>query len=173
MITLHILHNMKLKLSVYKLLSDLKIKTSYAVLIIFFSTNVSAAGEVVSQADPMSGTYLLQLILGLIVVVFLILVLAWFARKMNRFQSTTDESLQIIGGISMGARERIVLLQVGEEQILVGVVPGRLNKLHVLDKPIEKSTDTPANSMGKNFSDKLKVMMSDADKSSATKKNKQ
>ena len=103
------------------------------------------------SADPMSGSYLFQLILGLIVVLICILALAWFAKRMNRLQSSTGGMLKIIGGISMGSRERIVLLQVGSEQLLIGVSPGRINTLHVLDVPLENSD---VNS-GKTFASRL------------------
>ena len=91
------------------------------------------------STDPMSGSYLFQLILGLIVVLICIVALAWFAKRMNRLQSSTGGMLKIIGGISMGSRERVVLLQVGSDQLLIGVSPGRINTLHVLDTPLENT----------------------------------
>lgn len=124
------------------------------------------------NADPMSSSYLLQLVIGLFVVLLCILALAWFAKKMNRFQSFSDGSLKIIGGISMGARERVVLLQVGEEQLLLGVSPGKINTLHVLDTPIEIMSRQSDSSGGKIFSDKLKKMMANADAASIKKKDK-
>jgi flagellar protein FliO/FliZ len=36
----------------------------------------------------------------------------------------------------LGTRERAVLLQVGDQQLVVGVAPGRVQTLHVLDKPL-------------------------------------
>ena len=149
-------------------------------ILFFFSTKVYAIEDVVTQViksnsvmkqgsmttDPMSGSYLTQLVLGLLVVILCIVALAWFAKKMNRFHSVTNDSLKIISGISMGSRERIVLLQVGEEQLLVGVSPGRINKLHVLNSSITTSAGISSNTedkySGKGFADKLKIMMSDA-----------
>lgn len=127
--------------------------------------------EVVAQitkSDPMSGSYLLQLVIGLIVVILCIVALAWLAKKMNRLQTATDESLKILGGISMGSRERVVLLQVGEEQLLVGVSPGHINTLHVLETPIENSIDDAGNVAGGDFSKKFKRLMMQANKKSPT-----
>ncbi len=109
----------------------------------------------------LSGQYLVQLILGLIVVVACILALAWFAKRFNHLQSSTNGMLRIIGGLSMGSRERVVLLQVGSEQVLVGVSPGRINTLHVLSNPIDDVLSS-APSDGRSFSDKLKDVMSAA-----------
>lgn len=130
------------------------------------SLNVSPA----LNADPMSSGYLLQLIMGLFVVLLCIVVLAWAAKKINRFRFIADDSLKIIGGLSMGSRERVVLLQVGENQLLIGVAPGRINTLHVLETPIETTDSRSDESLGRSFSEslgfsnKLKNMMADANK---------
>jgi flagellar protein FliO/FliZ len=90
-------------------------------------------------AENLNSGYLVQLVLGLMFVLVCIVALAWLAKRINRFQSTTDGSLQVLGGISMGARERVVLVQVGETQLLLGVSPGRINMLHQLEQPLEKN----------------------------------
>ncbi len=159
-------------------------KIYFSGIVFFYSTKTYSIEDVVTQViksdsviksgsitsgsiatNPMSGSYLMQLVLGLLVVVLCIVVLAWFAKKMNRFHSVKDDSLKIISGISMGSREKIVLLQVGEEQLLVGVSPGRINKLHVLNSSITASAGVASNVENKHsdkgFSDKLKTMMAD------------
>jgi len=124
------------------------------------------------NAEPMNSSYLLQLVIGLLIVLLCIVALAWLAKKMNRFQSLTDSSLKVIGGLSMGSRERIVLLQVGEEQLLLGVSPGRINTLHVLDTPVDMASNKPGSPVANGFLDKFKIMMSDAEKASMKKHNK-
>ncbi len=45
----------------------------------------------------------------------------------------------------MGPRERVVLVQVGKQQLLLGVAPGRIQTLHVLDEPVTDATSpTPS-----------------------------
>ncbi|VAW54146.1 hypothetical protein MNBD_GAMMA06-121 [hydrothermal vent metagenome] len=125
----------------------------------------------------MNDGHLMQLVMGLFVVLLCIIVLAWFAKKINRFNSLADGSLKILGGLSMGSRERIVLLQLGEEQLLLGVSPGKINTLHVLNTPLEVTglkTDnavdsTAASTAGNSFLDKLKTAMVDV--SNASQKN--
>lgn len=113
------------------------------------------------SADPMSGSYLFQLILGLIVVLICILALAWFAKRMNRLQSSTAGMLKIIGGISMGSRERVVLLQVGSEQLLIGVSPGRINTLHVLENPLEDADVNSEKTFATSLSEKLSTVLAE------------
>ena len=148
----------------------------YAIILLVVSSNAYSLEDAAIQtikSDPMSASYLMQLVAGLFVVVLCIVALAWMAKKMNRLQSFAGDSLKIISGISMGSRERVVLLQVGDQQLLIGVSPGRINTLHVLDKPIDNTSDKTASSIGGNFSDKLKSMMTDAGTAAVKNKGKQ
>lgn len=87
-------------------------------------------------SDPLGAANLLQLSLGLIVVLAAIVGSAWLLRRYGRLQSGVDGALRVIGGLSMGPRERVVLVQVGKQQLLLGVAPGRIQTLHVLDEPV-------------------------------------
>ena len=109
------------------------------------------------SGDGLNSGYLVQLIVGLLFVLLCIVVLAWLAKRVNRFHTSSDGALQVLGGISMGARERVVLVQVGGTQLLLGVAPGRINMLHQLEEPLERSgsggrTDMP---IARGFADKL------------------
>lgn len=116
-----------------------------------------------SRISSQGGDYLLQLMTGLIIVIACIVVLAWFARRMNNLQSSHDGNLQILGGLSMGARERIVLIQVGEQQLLLGVAPGRINTLHVLgDASLSKEQIATASAGASEFGHRLMQKMKQA-----------
>lgn len=141
----------------------------FITALLFSSTKNVIANEAsneVINAGPMSSSYLLQLFFGLLVVIVCIVALSWFIKKMNKFQSLTDYPLKIVGGLSIGNREKVVLLQVGDEQLLIGVAQGNVSKLHVLDKNIEINAANANN----NFSDKLKKVMSDTSAKSRGRK---
>jgi flagellar protein FliO/FliZ len=106
------------------------------------NTTSSALKRAASQGqvqDPVNMTSLWQLTLGMLLVLGLIVAIAWLLKRSGRFQMAAGGGLRVLGGLSMGARERVVLLQVGETQMLVGVAPGRVQTLHVLDKPLEST----------------------------------
>ena len=86
---------------------------------------------------------LLQVTLGLLVILMIIIGIAWLVRRYGRFQSSASGSLKILGGLFIGPKERIVLLQVGDTQLLVGVAPGRVQTLHVLDTPLSSIEINP------------------------------
>ncbi len=95
-------------------------------------------------SEPLGAGNLLQLTFGLLVVLAAIVGSAWLLRRYGRLQSGVDGALRIIGGLSMGPRERVVLVQVGKQQLLLGVAPGRIQTLHVLEEPVAAGVATPS-----------------------------
>lgn len=106
---------------------------------------VEKVGAAASGSVPagVSAGSLLQVTLGLLVVLLVIIGIAWILRRYGRFQSSASGSLKIMGGLSIGPRERVVLLQVGEEQLLIGVAPGRVQALHHLKHPVRLTPSSP------------------------------
>lgn len=91
---------------------------------------VGMAGEV------MGSGFVTQSVTGLLIVLVSIVGLAWMMKRFGRLQSSAKGALQIIDGMALSTRERIVLVQVGDTQILLGVAPGRVEAVHVLDQPV-------------------------------------
>lgn len=100
------------------------------------------AGELMAREsgplpDPIGGDAITRIVVGLGLVLFAIVATAWAVRRVFRIQLERQGQLKILAGISMGPRERVVLLQAGSTQLLLGVVPGRIQTLHVLEHPLE------------------------------------
>jgi len=113
--------------------------------------------------EPMSSPYLLKLTGGLILIVALIFLLAWLVRKFNLNQQSHSGLIRIIAGLSIGTRDRIVLLQIGEDQILVGLTPGKIEKLHTLSQPLDVPGET--STVSGSFASKLNRLMGDRESS--------
>jgi flagellar protein FliO/FliZ len=88
------------------------------------------------HGEVLSAGGVLQVISGLVLVVLVILGVAWFARRFGRFQGAASGELRLLGGIHVGQRERIVIVQAGEERLIVGVSPGCIRTLHVMQDPV-------------------------------------
>ncbi len=116
----------------------------------------------VAPIEPISSPYLMKLTGGLLLVVAIILVLAWLVKKFNLNQQSQSGLIRIIAGLTIGTRDRIVLLQVGEEQILLGLTPGRIEKLHTLAEPVEAPDAKLAPA---SFAAKLNRLMNDREAS--------
>ena len=116
-------------------------KYSMAGLLLALPLSALAA-EPVAQvaATPAVGSVsgqLTQLVLGLLLVIGLIFLLAWLMRRVQRIGPGNGQVIELVGSRALGPRDRLVLVQVGEEQILLGITPGRITPLHVLKTPVD------------------------------------
>ena len=64
--------------------------------------------------------------------------------------------MKVIGGVALGPRERIVLLEVAEEWLVIGIVPGQIRTLHRLPKGNSFQEDALAASAEKPFAQWLR-----------------
>jgi len=109
------------------------------------------------MAEPVGAGDYLQMLFGLVLVVGVIFGMAWLVRRMGTFQQVSHGALRILGGLSVGQRERIVLVQVGDRQILIGLAPGQIRTLHVLDKAV--ATHEPKTDGGISFAERLQAVV--------------
>jgi flagellar protein FliO/FliZ len=82
--------------------------------------------------SPLSTTNLIDTGLGLLVVLGLMLGLAWLVKRYIQLPGIGKGQVQILGGVSLGSREKAVLLSVEGKRLLVGVAPGRVQPLMIL-----------------------------------------
>jgi flagellar protein FliO/FliZ len=76
---------------------------------------------------------LLHWSVGLLVVLGIFFLCAWAMRKLSGISVSGAEKMRVVGGLSLGMREKVILLQVGKKQLVLGVTPGRIDALHVLE----------------------------------------
>src|SRR5262245_37613716 len=86
--------------------------------------------------DPIGPGSVLQLTLSLAAVVAAIFGLGWILRRLHGLPGSTHRALKVIATLPVGTRERIAIIQAGDTQVLVGLSPGRIQTLHVLDRPV-------------------------------------
>ncbi len=101
-------------------------------------------------AAPSTAGGLFQVLLGLIVVLGLMAVLASVLRRFNAGKGPGNADIKIIGGVNVGNRERVIVVEVADQWIVVGVAPGRVNALATMQRQeTTLATDAPP---AKNFS---------------------
>jgi flagellar protein FliO/FliZ len=86
---------------------------------------VSYAGD---QTVASAGS-LFQVLLGLIIVLGLMAGAAWLLKRFSAARPSTGSMIKIVGGVSVGSRERVLVVEVADQWIVVGVAPGRVNSL--------------------------------------------
>jgi flagellar protein FliO/FliZ len=79
-------------------------------------------------SSPAAGS-LLQTILALCFVLALLALLAWAVKRFGPTSHMGTVPIKLVGALSLGGRERIMVVEVGGQWIVVGASPGRVNAL--------------------------------------------
>ena len=87
------------------------------------------------RAPDTVGT-IVSLVLGLVAVIAVIYGCAWIIRRMNGMTGMNNNAIKVVSVMAIGARERIALIEVGGQQILLGITPSAIRTLHVFDEPV-------------------------------------
>ncbi len=90
-----------------------------------------------STTGPITSDYMSKLLLSLGLVVAVIFTLAWLVKRFRFLPNQSHNLITVISTLSVGSRDRLALIQVGEEQLLIALTPGKISKLHSLKKPIQ------------------------------------
>ncbi len=111
--------------------------------------------EPMSEPAPLPLVDSVQAIMVLTLLLILIVAVPWLLRRVSGLTLGLDGRLRVLTAVAVGPRERVVLVEVGQEQLLLGVAPGQVRLLHVLPEPLV----TPAPAAG-DFKSRLQAAMS-------------
>jgi len=120
--------------------------------------NAPAPNNVLASQAPSAAGSLVQTILSLGFVIALLVGLAWLLKRFGPKHITGGTTVKLVGALSVGARERILVVEVGEQWIVVGASPGRMNALATMPRQeIDESTLASAQPIpGANFAEWFK-----------------
>ena len=101
-----------------------------ALLTLLLAISTQAAEPSTSNV-PLADTsgYFLQLVSGLGLVLLSIAVLAWLLKRINRLPNRDLKNLELIASLSVGQRERVLIVRAGSTELVLGVAPGNISKL--------------------------------------------
>lgn len=116
----------------------------------------SLSNSVFTATDAATPTTdIVSMVLSLGMVVVLILVLAFFVKKLNPNLTNNDE-FKVIRSLPLGSRERLMVVEIDNAQHLLGVTPHSINYLHKLETPLtEKELPELAKRFGKMLNPQL------------------
>ncbi len=129
---------------------------SIVFFLLSFNTAISAIDVQKQTARTLSSGDITVWAIGLLIVLGIFFICVWSLRKLNTSTVNGTEKMRVVGGIPLGLREKIILLQVGKKQLILGITPGRIETLHVLegDDCLMKETTMMAATTS-NFAQKL------------------
>jgi flagellar protein FliO/FliZ len=97
--------------------------------------SLSSYGSQAAPApSPASDGGMLQVMLGLGMVLAVMAGCAWLLRRLGGMPRGGAGAIKVIGGSAVGQRERVVLIEVNDTWLLVGVAPGHVTALHSMPK---------------------------------------
>ncbi len=92
--------------------------------------------------------------LALLLVIGLILLCSWLLRRLSAGQRLAGQPLKVRGSTMLGPRERVVIVEVADTWLVLGVAPGQVSKLHELPAPAAEVTPATAAPDGR-FAERL------------------
>ena len=75
-------------------------------------------------------------VFALLLVLALIVGLGWLLKRLPGSGFRPAEGMKLVASLNVGARERLVVVEVNGQQLLLGVTAGGINTLHVLPEPL-------------------------------------
>jgi flagellar protein FliO/FliZ len=97
-------------------------------LLLFIAEAFAQAPQPAAPAADLGGS-LWQLFLGLALVLALVVGSLWVLKKLVTQRGESAGLLRVVAGTAVGARERVVIVEVGSTWLVLGVAPGQVSAL--------------------------------------------
>ena len=81
-------------------------------------------------SSPVGMGQALQVIVGLLLVLGMIVAAAWGARRLQAIRPQGRGHIRIVEGLAVGTRDKLLLIEVDGQRVLLGMSPGRISTLH-------------------------------------------
>jgi flagellar protein FliO/FliZ len=101
-----------------------------------------AASPAVSSPPSLLGS-IFQTGLALALVLALIIASAWLMRRLSLLPRSAGGQLRVVSGVMVGNRERVVLVEVRDTWLVLGVTGQNVNVLHTLPRPDDVPQNPP------------------------------
>ena len=138
----------------------------YLALALMVLLSKAAFAAEPAPISPSGG--LLQIATALLFVLGLVFVAAWLMRRLGPMNAGNKIPVKIIGGINVGNRERVMVVEVGDQWLILGVTANNINNLgsmpkqdELLNQPIQTAASDPFSAWLKRTLDKRTTERSD------------
>ena len=85
-----------------------------------------------AESLPSATGSIAQMLFGLVIVLVVLFAALSLLRRVQGGRPGIADALKVLGATSVGPRERVVLVAVGKQVLVLGVAPGRVTALHSL-----------------------------------------
>ena len=106
---------------------------------------LSAAPVYAAETNPvMPLGAMLQSFFALLIVLGVIAGAAWLLKRTQRLHGTSNNVLKNISAVAVGSKERVVIVEVGDTWLVLGVAPGQVQALHTLPRQVLADSNSGA-----------------------------
>jgi len=120
-------------------------KIRMALLLLASSAALHAADAAAPAAPPSGAGAVIQMLGALGVVLAALFAVLWLLRRISGGKLAGPAPIRTVGGIAVGSRERVLLLEIGEHWLVVGVAPGSVTGIATLPRgELQQDSAQPA-----------------------------
>lgn len=125
--------------------------------LVFLVAGVLAQAAAAAEPTPGLAEGLGQMLLGLVIVLGLLLGTLWLIKRLTTPHGAAA-GLRVLGAVPVGPRERVVLVEVADQVLILGVTQSNVRTLHTLPAEALATLPTPQDTTrpGGNFPEWLK-----------------
>lgn len=96
----------------------------------------AAAADAVEPAMSVTNPNWLSLAGNLLLVVAFVIALGWLLRRSTMSSASRTSAIRVLAAHSLGARDRLLVVEIADQQLVIGQTSQGLNTLHVPAKPL-------------------------------------
>ncbi|MDE2342851.1 MAG: flagellar biosynthetic protein FliO [Betaproteobacteria bacterium] len=110
----------------------------------WFTLWLCCLGQAAWGADPAKAAYvppsvmslesIFQVVFSLLLVLGVVALVAWLLKRVQLPQQGVGRQLKVVSSIAVGQRERVVLVEIQDTWLVLGVAAGQVRTLHTLPK---------------------------------------
>jgi flagellar protein FliO/FliZ len=102
---------------------------------------------------PAIASHSLNMLWGVLFLFALVVAAWWLIRRSGGLPLHGGRGMKMVASLPVGARERVVLIEIAGEQWLLGVAPGNVNLLHRFEQPVLQGAD------GDDFASRIRAVL--------------
>ena len=95
-----------------------------------------AATPTLPSTPIVGGGDIVSLMISMLIVVAVIVVLGWLYSRSRFISGGGGDVIQVVASRALGTKERLLVIEVADQQLLVGMTATNVQTLHVFEKPI-------------------------------------
>ena len=129
----------------------------------FLAITTAIVANTAQSAEPgkiVGGADVATMILSTLVVVAAIVALGWVYSRSKFAIAGNRDVINVVSSRALGTKERLLLIEVADQQLLVGMTASQVQTLHVFDKPVVDSS--AADAASSSFAERLRSTVREA-----------